>query len=274
MVAEEARKWPFGALWLTFGCTSLGPMPAMTGVPSAPLERPGMEAQVAVVPGYYLSSGTQEKPKSAALPQLAGVFEPDRLLHAPGVLVGARYAGDGKAGAALEPLVGYRAFVDGDKRFSVAGVGFLAYASGSQRGASFDAWRGGGELGMDVRLTPPSRYAELHANLGATFTVLDARGHYCVDQNRIYGVDCPDNVTERTLVDASASGVFPSGHVGASLDLARHWRAPFHGLRLGLDAAGGLLPTLQSGEQRAPKLYGSAGLSVTLGFGATTSDGS
>jgi len=275
MVAKEAEKWLLGALWLTSGCTSLGPMPAMTGVPSAPLERPGMEAQAAVVPGYYLSSGTQEKPKSAALPQVAGVLEPDRLLHATGVLVGARYAGDGKAGAALEPLVGYRAFVDGGKRFSVAGIGFLAYASGAQRGASFDAWRGGAELGADVRLTPPSRYAELHTNLGATFTVLDARGQYCVDQSGIYGADCPDNIAERTLVDARASGLFPSGHVGASLDLARHWRAPFHGLRLGIDAAGGLLPTVQGGQQRAAKLYGSAGLSVTLGLGATAaSDGS
>src|SRR6187551_1351190 len=54
------------ALWGTLGaCTTLGPTPAMTGIPSPPLERPGVELQVAAVPGYFLSSAATEEPKGS-----------------------------------------------------------------------------------------------------------------------------------------------------------------------------------------------------------------
>ena len=37
------------------GCTTLGPMPATTGVAAIPSGRPGVEAQIGVVPSYHLS---------------------------------------------------------------------------------------------------------------------------------------------------------------------------------------------------------------------------
>jgi hypothetical protein len=252
------------------GCTTLGPTPAMTGITTPPLERPGVELQVAAVPGYFLSGAVSEEPKAAVLPQVAAVFEPDELIRLPGLLAGARYAGEADAGAALEPLLGYRTYLDDDKRFSLAAVGFAAYASAANDGASFTAFRGGLEAGVDARITPPSRYAELHTNLGLTFTGLDAHGDYCLGVGGVYGVDCPEDRGQRRLVNASASGVFPSAHAGASLDFARHLHSPFHGVRLALDFAGGTMPTVRSGEQHSAHLYGTGGLSLTVGLGKST----
>jgi hypothetical protein len=70
-------------------------------------------------------------------------------------------------------------------------------------------------------------------------------------------------------VAGSAGGLFPAAHAGLSLDFARHLRAAFHGVRLALDVAGGSMPTVVGGEQGDAKWYGAAGLSLTLGFGAS-----
>ena len=239
----------------------------MTGIPTSPLERPGVELQVAAVPGYFLSGAVSEEPKAAVLPQVAAVFEPDELIRLPGLLAGARYAGEADAGGALEPLLGYRTFLDDDKRFSLAALGFAAYASAANNGASFTAFRGGIEAGVDARITPRSNYAELHTNLGLTFTGLSADGDYCLGAGGVYGVDCPADPSQRTLVRASASGVFPSAHAGASLDFARHLRSPFHGVRLALDFAGGTMPTVRAGDQHSAQIYGTGGLSLTVGLG-------
>lgn len=249
-------------------CTKLGPMPAMSGVPIAPLERPAFELQGAVVPGYYLSATVREEPDAAALPQLLALLEPDRLISAPGFFAAARVAGELESGAALEPLVGYRAYLDREQRFALLGLGFIAYATGDDKFASFRSLRGGAEAGFDARLTPASKYIELHANLGATLTVLDASGSYCLDAGGQFGVDCDDEPTRRTLVSGSAGGAFPSGHVGLALDFARRLRSAFHGARLAVDLAGGTMPKVVGAQQQDAELYGAGGLSLTLGFGA------
>jgi hypothetical protein len=245
----------------------------MTGIAVPPLERPGVELQIAAVPGYHLSSTVSEEPEANALPQVMGVFEPDELIQVPGLLAGARYAGERSAGAALEPLLGYRTYLDDGKRFSLAALGFLAYADGTDNGASFTAWRGGLEAGIDARITDKSEFVELHTNLGATFTGLDANGEYCLGAGGTYGVDCPQEPSPRQVVPASAAGIFPSAHAGVSLDFARHLHAPFHGVRLAFDLAGGTLPTLRAGEQHSAKLYGTGGLSLTIGLGASSGSG-
>jgi hypothetical protein len=257
-------------LLFSSGCTRLGPTPAMTGVPITPAQRPSFELQGGVVPGYYLSTTVQDEHESAALPQLLALLEPDELIHVPGLYVAARTAGEPETGAALEPLVGYRTFVDADERFSVMGVGFFAYATGEEKFASFSALRGGVEAGLDARVTPVSRYLELHANLGANLTGLDADGSYCVGVDRLGGVDCPDDPAQRSLVTASASGFYPSGHAGLTLELGRHLKNFFHGARIGVDFAGGTMPTLQGGRQQGSTWYGAAGLALTLGVGASS----
>lgn len=227
-----------------------------------------MELQVGLVPGYYLSTSVTEEPKASVLPQVAGVFEPDDLISVPGLLVGARYAGDSSSGGALEPLLGYRTYLDADKRFSLAALGFLAYASADDKAASFSAWRGGLEGGVDARITGASKYVELHTNLGLTFTALNADGTYCVGVDGKYGIDCPDDATQQNRVSGSASGIFPSAHAGLALEFARHLVGPFHGVRVAADLAGGTLPTVLAGEQHSAKLFGTGGLSLTLGLGA------
>src|SRR5207344_2496201 len=98
-------------------------------------------------------------------------------------------------------------------------------------------------------------YTELHTNLGLTFTGLNADGAYCLADSGPYGVDCPSDRSAQRRVSASASGLFPSAHAGVSLDFARHLRAPFHGVRLALDFAGGTMPTVRNGEQHSATLY-------------------
>lgn len=257
------------------GCFVLGPTPVMTGVSVPPAERTSAELQAAAIPGYYLSETVQQEPAATQLPQLLGVLEPGELVGLPGALVGARYAGESDAGAALEPLLGYRAFLDDGKRFALGGVGFFAYASESKDRASFSAWRGGLEANLDARLTGVSRYAELHGNLGVNLTVLDAEGRYCLDSEERYGIDCPTPGAAGSAepVAAELSGIFPSAHVGVSADFARHLRGAFHGVRLGLDLAGGTMPTVVGAEQRGMRFYGAGGLSLTVAVGASTADG-
>lgn len=276
MAPQNAAIWQSYALALAsscVACTTLGPMPAMTGVPIAPLERPGTEIQGAIIPGYNLSQTTQPTPQSEALPQLLALLEPDELLGLPGLMIGGRYAGEGKAGASIEPLLGYRRYLDDDKIFSVAALGFGTYASASRDGADYQALRGGLELGADVRITPSSRWAELHGNIGFTLTGLDADGHYCLDSAHEYGSDCPDPPPEPMPVAAHVSGFFPTGHAGLALDFGRHLKSTFHGVRLALDVAGGSMPRLRGGEQYHAQFFGNAGLSLTLGLGSDTGSG-
>ena len=86
------------------GCTTLGPMPATTGIAFSPAGRPSGEIGFGVVPGYYLSSGVLGSPKGSGLQQGSLLLEPDRWLRVPGLVVGARTIGDSKDGGYLEPL--------------------------------------------------------------------------------------------------------------------------------------------------------------------------
>lgn len=243
----------------------------MTGVAPLPAGRTSLELQAAAMPGYYLSSAVQSEPSATQLPQLLGVLEPAQLIGVPGLLAGARYAGESSTGAALEPVLGYRAFLDDAQRFALGAVGFLAYASEEHDGASFSALRGGLEANLDLRLTGLSKYAELHTNFGLNLTALSADGRYCLDSAREYGTGCPQPATAEP-VSASASGVFPSTHVGLSADFGRGLQSAFHGVRLALDLAGGTMPTVVGAEQRGLRFIASGGLSLTVGLGASTAD--
>jgi len=125
----------------TTGCTALGPMPATTAVAPLAAGRPSLELQVGALPGYYLSSSVQREAKGAAISQAAIVVEPDSIVHVPGLVVGGRYVGDSSKGGYPEPMLGYRTFVDADKRFAVSAVGYGTHGSGSAKGASYAATR-------------------------------------------------------------------------------------------------------------------------------------
>jgi hypothetical protein len=94
------------------GCTTLGPMPAATAVAPVPLGRPAAEVGVALVPGYFMSSGVARVARGTAVPQLSALLEPDRWLGVPGLIAGARLVGTDQAGTFFEPLLGYRHRLD------------------------------------------------------------------------------------------------------------------------------------------------------------------
>ncbi|MDX2051946.1 MAG: hypothetical protein SFV15_06095 [Polyangiaceae bacterium] len=255
--------------WLS-GCTTLGPMPATSGAAFLPEERPALEIHAAVLPGYYLSSAAEEEHKGTSLPALGAQMEPDRVLGTPGLVVGARAAGDSGTGSSLEPLLGYRTYVDDEKRLGVGVIVSGTYASAEQQGASFSATRAAAEAGADIRLTPTSHWLEVHGILGLTATALSANGQYCVGTGGRYAVDCPDE--NRAPIKGEANGLFPALHGAIAFDTARHLQHYFRGARVAFLGAIGTMPTLVSGQQEAMQPYVSGGVQVALNFGAAEID--
>ena len=249
-------------------CTTLGPMPATTGIAMAPAGRPEVEVRGGYVPGYFLSSAVREDASGAPLSEVGAVVEPDRLLHLPGVFVGARYAGSPDQGAALEPTLGYRLALGAERQLGLGAVAYGTHASGSDKRASFEATRAGLEAGADYRLTPRYEYVELHVNASAALTGLTASGHYCSDAAGKYATDCATDESAVTNTSARAFGLYPSVGAGLSLDFARHLDSAVHGVRLGLSASGGTMPSVVAGEQASPRTYAAAGANLSVAFGA------
>lgn len=242
-------------------------MPATTALSAVPAPRPGIELQAAAVPGYFLSSAVQEEPEGAAIGQVALMVEPGEWIRAQGLALGARYVGNEGSDGYFEPMLRYRMALDGDERFSAAAIGFGTHAGGEQDSASYSATRGGLELAVNARVTPRSRWAELHATLSATATALAVDGKYCLDSEQRFGVSCP--VSSSASVSAEAGGVYPSATAMLSLDFARHLGGPLHGGTLGILGSVGSMPRVESGTQAEPAAYTAAGVSLTLGLGAS-----
>jgi hypothetical protein len=249
----------------TTGCTALGPMPASTALTPLAAGRPSFEAKVGAIPGYYLSSAVQEQAKGTAISQAAIVVEPDSIFHVPGLVVGGRYVGEASKGGYPEPLLGYRTFLDGEKRFAVSAVGYATHGSGSSNGASYAATRGGAEAGFDLRATPESKWFEVHLLAGASLTGVKAEGTYCVDPQGANGVDCPN--TMQRFQNATAGGFYPAATGGVTVDVGRHFNGEFHGGRIELLVGGGTMPKVVGGAQESARGYASAGLAFSVGFG-------
>ena len=259
------------AAWLlaTTGCTVLGPMPAVTGAHPVPSERPNGELGAGVVPGFYLSSTTQEAPEGAAIPHGSVMIEPGDAIDLPGFSLGARYVVGQSSDGYLEPMLRYRRFVDAERRFAASFVGYGAYASGEERGASFSAVRAGLEATADVRITDESKWLELHAVASLGALGLFADGHYCIDRNGRYGIDCPEpGSPPGPEVDPTLRSVFPAGAAGIAIDVARHLESVFHGGRITLMGGGGTLPHMVGGVRDGTRFYASGGLTASLSFGA------
>ncbi len=240
-------------------------MPATTGVIAPPVGRPDVEAHAGVVPGYYLSQATQDSAKGGAALQGGGMFEPGKLIHAPGLGVGGRYVSGSGGDGYVEPMLRYRGNFDDEKRFSGIAVAYGTHAQSSDQKADYSATRGGLELGADARLTPTSKWVEAHVFASASLTGLDAAGHYCLDGNGVYGVDCSET---QTPVAAQAKGFYPAGTAGLALDFGRHLDAVFHGGRLAIMGSAGTQPHVEGGGQQAARFYTSGGLMLTVGMGA------
>ena len=253
-------------LWAA-GCTTLGPMPATTGISAVPSGRPGVEAQVGLLPGYFLSEATQQ-PKSSQkgdpTGQVMALVEPDRLIEAPGLIIGARHWGD-HGEVSIEPFIGYRHRLDGD--ISLALIGYGTTMNGASRGASYSASRAGGELALDARVIAPARWLALHGQAAISATYLSADGTYCADSAG-FGVDCDEDGTDR-VVNGSLRGVFPAATASLALDFGRMPTSAFHSFRVALLGSVGVMPQLRDGVSTDGVRYVSLGLTLTLGLGAS-----
>lgn len=246
------------------GCTTLGPMPATTGVAAIPSGRPGIEAQVGSVPSYHLSSSVS-RARGSVVGQAALLVEPDRWIGVPGLLVGGRLFGKGED-TPVEPLIGYRRMLD--EQFAVAVIGYATSKRASARGADYHAFRAGGEVAADGRIAALTSWLSLHSQAAASLTRVVASGGYCVDAAGV-GKDCTDDDPVGDLtVGGRIRGVYPSGTATFALDVGRTPGGMFHSGRVALMLAAGLMPRATGGVQEDARAYFSVGATVTLALGA------
>jgi len=250
---------------LLAGCTTLGPMPATTGISAIPAGRPGGEVSGSIAPIFRLSDGASgEDPDGNSNPQLGALFDPDRLLGVPGLFVAARLWGEhGDTG--LEPQLGYRRRLD--DRLSILGVGYGTKMSDDENGASYKVTRVGLEGALDVKLVDLGYASSLHAQAAVQGTYLKSSGRYCVDEASGNARDCSQDEMI-PMVDGKLSGVFPAATVTLALDILRKAKGAFHGARLAGMLSTGWMPRVVNGEQRSGDPYITGGVSLTLGFGA------
>jgi hypothetical protein len=245
------------------GCTSLGPVPAMTNTIPVPQGRTGAEIQLGAVPGYYLSSAVKEDASGAPIGQLAA------WLGYHGVVLGGRYVGSDESGGYAAPVLGYRRFLDQERQLAGAAVIWGSRGEGASKGASYDATTAGVEAAFDLRPMGENKYAEVHFLATLSATILSASGTYCQDMDLRFGVDCPDPPMPPTNVTtAEGSGLYPAAAIGIAIDGGRHLGTFFHGARLAGHLAAGTQPRVESGEQTDFGGWASFGLSLTIGFGA------
>ncbi|HUJ60891.1 MAG TPA: hypothetical protein VLX92_20450 [Kofleriaceae bacterium] len=251
------------------GCTTLGPMPATTGLPAVPAARPGVELQAGLVPGFMLSSATTPNPEAGPIPQLSGLLEPDRWFGIPGLVLGARTFGrDGDD--YVEPFVGYRRAASRALAWSAIGYGSSGRATDQL--ASYHAVRAGGELTIDERLFVPddprddTGWLQAHVAASLAATAIAASGRYCVDPDG-NGTDCQSGPgASNVVVDGSVRGVYPAATATFALDL-HHMPAGVTDARLGLLGTVGYLPRVIDGVQRPGSAWGTLGVTLQLGFG-------
>lgn len=259
-----STRYLVSLLLVVSACTTLGPMPATTGVSAVPSNRPGVELQAGIMPAYFLSDSTREQDESDTMPtqQLAALLEPDRALGTKGLIVGARSWGD-DGDVQLEPMVGLRRKLD--DRFAVAGVAYGTRASGGSTGdASYTAFRAGGELAIDATLIPLASWLAVHVQASISATYLDAEGTYCVSADG-QGEDCDDGDRR---VDGAIEGVYGAATAGIAFDIGRRAHGTLHGIRLALIGAVGAMPKIRNGVQEpSADRFQSVGVSLTIGFG-------
>jgi hypothetical protein len=240
-------------------CTTLGPVPATTAMSARPEVAPAGEAQVAFVPGYYLSQGTAKDPKGASIGQIALTFDPGRWL--PGLVVGFRAVGPSHDTQG-EPMIGYRRELG---RVAVGAFVHGTHAKAEHEGASYEATRVGGEVATDVRITREHPWVELHAIGSIAAQHVSAEGTYCLDADLTYGVNCGD--PPENLTSADAKGLYPAATAGLAVDVLRRPGRVLHGFRVIAIVAAGAMPRVVAAEQTDATGWFSIGLGASVAFG-------
>lgn len=243
-------------------CTTLGPMPATTGVSAVPLGRPGVQAQVGAVPGFYASQSAQNDAKGAPIQQLSALLDPDRWLPVKGVIAGARIFGQ-SGDTPGEPYLGYRKKLG---NVSLAGVGFGSSKRSEDKLASYHGFRIGAEGIADAVLYQPRSWIGLHAQAAASVTHITASGTYCVDDMGV-AVDCDDVTPARnTMISGKDAGVYPAATGSLALDIGPH-HGFFDSARLAILGTAGSMPLIVNGEKQDTGAYFTLGVTLSVGLG-------
>jgi len=121
------------------------------------------------------------------------------------------------------------------------------------------------EVGADVRLTPKSRWVELHGMAALAGTWLDASGSYCANAEG-KGIQC--DIAGPPKAHAETSSVYPAGSAGLALDLGSRFESVFHGGRLFAMVGGGWMPKVRDGEPADRAVFHSLGGGLSLALGA------
>ncbi len=244
-------------------CTSLGPMPATTGISAVPLGRPGAQAQLGTMPGFYASQSAQNEARGTSIQALSALFDPDHWLPVKGVLIGARIFGQ-SGDTPGEPYVGYRSKVN--DRVSVGAVAFGSSKRSENRLASYHGVRAGAEGAVDAELWAPTRWFSVHAQAAASLTRILASGTYCVDGQGI-AKDCDEmNPSTNVMVTGKTTGVYPAATGTLALELGSR-SGLFDSARLALLGSMGRMPLVENGAESGSGTYYTLGASLTLGVG-------
>jgi hypothetical protein len=257
------------AVLLVGACTTLGPMPATTGVSAVPIGRPGVEGTLGPVPGFFASGAAQNKATGTPIMAASVLLDLDRWLPAKGILVGGRLFG--KSGDTPgEPYGGYRRKVNDS--VSIAGIAFGSTKRAESKLANYHGVRLGAEAAFDMRLWKPASWLSVHAQGAASITRILISGNYCVDAMGV-AKDCNEmDPTMNTVIGGKTTGVYPAGTGTIALDLGAH-RGVFNSARIALLGAVGTMPLVVGGEKTETKPYLTLGLTLSIGLGLGRPEG-
>jgi hypothetical protein len=251
------------AVVILSACTSLGPMPATTGLSAVPIGRPGAQAQLGTMPGFYASQAAQNEAKGAPIQHLSALFDPDHWLPVKGVVIGARIFGQG-GDTPGEPYVGYRRKMS--ETVSVGGVAFGSSKRSESNLATYHGVRAGAEGAIDAELWAPRTWLSVHAQAAGSITRILASGSYCVDDQGV-AKDCNmENPDMNTTVNGRTVGVYPAATGTLALELGAK-SGLFDSARLALLGGAGRMPLVLAGDESATGTYFTIGASLTLGVG-------
>lgn len=246
-------------------CTTLGPMPATTGISAVPLGRPGAQAQLGIMPGFYASQSAQNKTNGAAMSHLSALIDPDRWLPVKGLVFGARIFGQ-SGDTPGEPYAGYRQRVN--ERVAVGAIAFGSAKRSEAHLASYHGVRAGAEGAVDATFWEPASWIRLDAQAAASLTRIMASGVYCVDPNGV-AKDCDEmNPSMNQRIDGKVSGVYPATTGTLSVEVGKRGATGvFDNARVSFLGTAGRMPLVVDGQDAGTGTYYSVGASLSLGVG-------
>jgi len=250
-------------LTLLCACTTLGPMPATTGVSAVPIGHPGADVQVGAVPIFFLSQAAQGEARADLARQLGVQLEPDRWLKLPGLVIGARMFGNGPEDTLGEPYVGYRTKLS--DRVSIGGGAYGTAKHSTAKLASYHATRIGGEAAIDGNLLQATSWLSIHAQAAVSATRIMASGTYCVG-NEGTAIDCDTDPTKNVMITGNQIGVYPAATGTVSVTGARS-QGFVRSATVSMLGSVGTMPLVRDGVKTGTDTYEGLGVMLTLGLG-------